>query len=94
MTLDLIRNIKRSVSIHVVHLCGNILTKNAISLLKSKLKPTLIDEMVHENPSKKIFTERLATTLKKYFKMQYEKVFDGVKFKEMMIEWMSAKKFY
>lgn len=44
--LELICNLKRSVSLHCVHLCGNILTETGVDLLNSKLKPTLINNMI------------------------------------------------
>ena len=46
LMLELICNIKRSVSLHCVHLCGNILTEASVDLLNLKLKPTLVNGML------------------------------------------------
>lgn len=46
--LELICNLKRSQSLHCVHLCGNQFTEEAIDLMSSKLKPTEINDMVND----------------------------------------------
>jgi len=42
MMHELICNLKRSQSLHCVHLCGNALSEQSIDLLNLKLKPTLV----------------------------------------------------
>lgn len=48
---ELISNIKRSQSLHCVHLCGNIMSDETIEHLHHKLKPTFINDMV-KNPER------------------------------------------
>jgi hypothetical protein len=65
--LELISNIKRSQSLHCVHLCGNLLSEQAVDHLNLKLKPTLINSMVSKEQSdaKELLLKRLKE--KKYF---------------------------
>ena len=44
--LELIYNIKRSQSLHCVHLCGNKLPESCVELITTKLKQTFINEMI------------------------------------------------
>ena len=49
---ELIHNIKRSISLHVVHLCGNKLGDEAPEILKKRLKPTPYGDMVPSDKKK------------------------------------------
>ena len=44
--IELICNLKRSQSLHCVHLCGNQFTEACIDMLNTKLKPTFINNMI------------------------------------------------
>ena len=44
--MELIRNLKRSQSLHCVHLCGNIQDEEVVDLMNNKLKPTFINQMI------------------------------------------------
>jgi len=44
--IELICNLKRSQSLHCVHLCGNQFTESCIDMLNIKLKPTFINNMI------------------------------------------------
>ncbi len=44
--IELICNLKRSQSLHCVHLCGNQFTEACIDMLNLKLKPTFINNMI------------------------------------------------
>jgi hypothetical protein len=46
--LELICNLKRSQSLHCVHLCGNQFTDESVDLMSSKLKPTQINDMIND----------------------------------------------
>jgi len=48
LMLELIVNIKRSISLHCVHICGNRLDKAAKYLLLTKLKPYLHQQKIQE----------------------------------------------
>lgn len=37
--VDLVANVKRSISLHVVHLCGNKICGDVSKAIKKKLKP-------------------------------------------------------
>lgn len=45
LMIELIHNIKRSQSLHCVHLCGNRLNEEQVDFLHNKLKPTIVNEM-------------------------------------------------
>ena len=89
MMLELIHNIKRSISLHVVHLCENNLSEKAHKMLKTKLKPTYTGKMAG-HPLSKQLVKRLDRTLREHFNDRDARVFDSVKIKEMQVEWMSV----
>ena len=68
--LELIRNIKRSQSLHCVHLCGNIQDEECIDLMNQKLKPTFINDMV-TNPKKLEAKKKLLEKIYKGIKENY-----------------------
>ena len=43
---QLVHSLKKSLSLHCVHLCGNLLQDSQVKLLNQKLKPTLINNMM------------------------------------------------
>jgi hypothetical protein len=51
---DLLSNIKRSISLHVVHLCGNQIQNlpDANKVLRNRLKPTPVDNMLEPDKAK------------------------------------------
>ena len=60
--MEIIRNLKRSQSLHCVHLCGNIQDEDCIDLMNAKLKPTFINHMAINKKklaSKKKLIERI-----------------------------------
>ena len=54
---DLIHNIKRSISIHVVHLCGNKISPQVTHQIKTRLKPKNCYKVAIMNDSKRDFIE-------------------------------------
>ena len=60
---ELIHYIKTSISLHVVHLCGNDLER-CHSKIKNKLKPTFINRMVESNSTKKQLIDCMNKTLR------------------------------
>ena len=51
--IELICNIKRSRSLHAVHLCGNNLNENVVNMMNLKIKPTRIFGMLDEETKSK-----------------------------------------
>lgn len=67
--LELIMNIKRSQSLHCVHLCGNKLPETCVELMKLKLKPTPINEMIepYKLETKKALVQKVKTDILKNY---------------------------
>ena len=61
---ELLHNIKRSIGLHVVHLCGNKLGGGAPAILKRRLKPTAVGAMLTADASKLELIERVNKTLR------------------------------
>ena len=49
---DLLNFIKRSMSLHVVHLCGNKISEGSLDVIKAKLKPVKIGGMKEMSKTK------------------------------------------
>lgn len=90
---ELIRALKRSQSLHCVHLCGNRLDEEEMELLNAKLKPTMIDYMVID-PKKRLYKSKLLAKIQeeilKNYSQRYEDIYESVKTKDVMLEWMSV----
>ena len=95
--LELICNIKRSRSLHCVHMCGNRFTPASVDMLNLKLKPTAINSMaMKEGKTRK--KQRLVAKLQEViagrYRERYEKIYDSVHTKEVMLEWLSVRQPY
>ena len=88
---ELIHNIKRSISLHVVHLCGNKLGDEAPSIMKTRLKPTMVGAMVPADKHKLDLIDQVNLSLRDGFRDKAAKIYDAVKVKETMIEWLSVQ---
>ena len=91
---ELIHNIKRNQSLHCVHLCGNNLSKDALLMIKLKLKPTFKDGLEVKGEHKQKLIRRVNEYLKMNYLEEHEKIYNVFKRKEMNLEWMSVQKLY
>lgn len=94
LMMELLNFIKRSMSLHVVHLCGNTISEGSLAVISAKLKPVKIGGMKEMSKTKLQLIERINETVRPYFMEKYQKIYDSVKVKEMQIEWMSVQKPY
>ena len=95
--LELICFLKRSQSLHCVHLCGNQFTEESVNLLNSKLKPTYINDMVTQPEKlerKKNLLQRIQKGIRENYHERYERIYDSVLTKDSMLEWLSVKEDY
>ena len=54
----------------------------------------MINDMItdpEKNQMKKVLLEKVQNEIKKNYHARYEKIYESVKFKEVMEEWMSIK---
>lgn len=101
LMLDLIVNIKRSISLHCVHLCGNRLTKVAKYLLLVKLKPHLHQQKIQETlasqtsrGSAKVRLLKEVAKVSRAYLERHEQMYEALKLKEVMTRWMGVQKSY
>jgi len=94
--LELIYNIKRSQSLHCVHLCGNKLPESCVELINTKLKPTFINEMIAQDKleMKRELVKKIKMDILQNYSKRYEKIYDSVKFKDVMLETKSVQQAY
>ena len=96
--LDLICNLKRSQSLHCVHLCGNQFSDEAVDLMSLKLKPTQINGMIADprrRASKNLLLDKIRRDVSsENTKKQYEKIYGSIKVKDLMLEWLSVQQEY
>jgi len=94
--LMLIMNLKRSQSLHCVHLCGNRMTPACIELIHSKLKPTFINDLIDEDKLefKQAIVHKVKEDILRNYSAKYELIYDSVKNKDAMLEWMSVQNEY
>ena len=52
LMMDLLNFIKRSISLHAVHLCGNQISEGSKAVIKAKLKPVKIGGMTEMSKAK------------------------------------------
>ena len=67
LMLELIQYLKRSMSLHAVHLCGNSLSEEAKKLLDMKLKPKHIELQMPRNSVKHKLLYCMNNYLKQHF---------------------------
>lgn len=91
--LELIANIKRSQSLHCVHLCGNKLPETCVELINTKLKPTFINDMISQDKveAKKDLVKKIKQDILQNYSKRYEKIYDSVKIKDVMLETKSVQ---
>ena len=97
LMMELICFLKRSQSLHCVHLCGNILSEECVDLMNSKLKPTLVSNMLTDKEKemrKQKLLARIQKGIKENYYEKYEKIYDSVKVKDAMLEWLSLQQEY
>lgn len=75
--VELICNIKRSRSLHCVHLCGNKFTPASIETLNLKLKPTMINSM-DKKEGKQRKTKKLLNKLQEVIESRYRERYDQI----------------
>ena len=77
--LELIYNIKRSQSLHCVHLCGNKLPESCVQLINTKLKPTFINEMIAQDKleMKRELVKKIKMDILQNYSKRYEKIYDA-----------------
>ena len=91
---ELLVNVKRSVSLHCVHLSGNHFEREHRQLLQSKLKVTATKKL-EVNPLKadkrQALVDKVREHLRSHFKNQAEKVYHAQKTREVLEEWESLR---
>lgn len=98
LMLDLITHIKRSISLHCVHLCGNRLDRRSKLLLLTKLKPYLVRQKAQEAAAlgggahESLLRE--VAKLREAYQERHQKIYEAAKIKEIMSQWLTVQKSY
>lgn len=90
---ELIVHLKRSISLQCVHLCNNKIDQKGKFLLIQKLKPHLTQERLQINQSNSNGMHQTLIThlnnLNKAYSKRHEKIYEAVKIKEVLKQWMT-----